>query len=200
METILGRKKVFISGLIIFGFSSLWGGLALNSIMLITARLIQGLGAAIFVPATLAIIMDNFHGNARQHAIIIYGAMSGIGISLGLVLGAEIATLLSWRDGFLINVPITIILSILTYLYVPNHFVKGVKLDYLGARLSFLSIILIINGIGPKIISLSLGSGMLILFIFYENRNNHPLLPFAIFKSYRRLAAYLIRFIFFGCH
>lgn len=94
-------------------------GLATSTSMLILARAVQGVGAAIIAPATLAIIMDNYQGSQRDHAIAIYGAMSGIGVSLGLIIGAWITTLWSWRAGFFINLPITLGLIWLTHRYLP---------------------------------------------------------------------------------
>lgn len=198
---IFSRKKIFSYGLAVFGISSLCVGLSPNSTFLIIARLVQGCGSAIIAPATLAIIMDNFHGAAQQRAIIMYGAMSGIGISLGLIVGAGITTIASWRYGFLINVPITILLIILTHFYIPDQSDQHSQIDYWGAILSFSAMILIINsinGIGPKLVSFIVGIALLVIFVYHEGRSTAPILPFKIFQSSRRVGAYLIRFIYSG--
>lgn len=198
---ILNRKKVFIAGLLFFGFSSLAVSMAPNSAALIAFRAVQGCGAAIIAPATLAIIMDNFTGAAKIRAIIIYGAMSGIGMSIGLIIGAGITTIASWRYGFLINFPITILLAILTVMYIPNNPIQHLKLDYGGAFLSFIAITLIINGIngiGPKILSFVMGIILLGIFIYRETRAESKILPLEIFRSRHRDYAYLIRFIYAG--
>ncbi len=196
---ILNRKNVFVVGLLFFGFSSLAVSMAPNSTTLITFRAIQGCGAAIIAPATLAIIMDNFTGAAKTHAIIIYGAMSGVGISIGLIIGAGITTIASWRYGFLINFPITILLIFLTLIYIPSNPVQYLKLDYIGALLSFIAITLIINGIngiGPKELSFILGIILLIIFIYREAHTESKIMPLEIFHSRYRDYAYLIRFIY----
>ncbi|WP_162261206.1 MFS transporter [Companilactobacillus kimchiensis] len=94
---IFGRRRLFILGLMIFGISSTLVGLSPTATLLIIFRALHGIGAAIIAPATLAIIMDSFTGNNRVVAISMYGAVSGIGVSLGLIIGAGITTLLSWR-------------------------------------------------------------------------------------------------------
>ena len=98
----------------LFGISSLCIGLAQNSIQIITFRAIQGIGSAI-APTTLALLMDHFEGKERSKAIS-YGATPGIGSIIGLLLGGWLTSTISWRSGFLINVPFTIILIILTLL------------------------------------------------------------------------------------
>ena len=198
---IFGRKQIFIIGLIIFGVSSLSVGLAPTGILLIIFRAIQGIGAAIIAPATLAIIMDNYTGPQQSHEIAVYGMMSGVGVSIGLLLGAGITTIASWRWGFLINVPLSLLLIVLTIKYIPVTQHQPAKIDWIGTILSFIAVVLIINGIngiGPKIISLVVGIILLALFIFYENRIQSPILPLVIFKSWTRNTAFLIRFIYTG--
>lgn len=198
---VWSRQKIFILGLVIFGTSSLLVGIAPNSICLILARLFQGSGAAIIAPATLAIIMDNFEGKEQARAIIMYGAMSGIGISLGLIIGAGITTISSWRYGFLVNVPIAALLVVLTERFIPENIHSQSNIDYGGALLSFLGITFVINGIngvGPKLISLLFGLVLLITFVDREKQVKDPLLPFSIFPSGRRVGAYLIRFVYSG--
>lgn len=195
------RKKVFIIGLIIFGLGSTLVGCAINTIILIASRAFQGIGAAIIAPGTLAIIMDNYSGKKRTRVISIYGAMSGIGVSLGLIIGAGITTIASWRWGFLVNVPITIILIILSTKYLTLQKNNQESLDILGSITSCLALLLIINGIsgiGSQLISLILGIIILLFFIFHEQRIQQPILPFQIFQSASRTLAYIIRFTYSG--
>lgn len=191
-----GRRPVFIAGLLLFGLSSLGVGLAPSAGWLIGARAIQGIGAAIIAPATLAILLDNYHGAQQAHAIAVYGAMSGIGVSLGLIIGAGITTLLSWRYGFFINGPITLILIFLTIRVIPRSQAAHFTLDWPGALLSFSGTVALINGInggGPR--SLSLGFGILLLagFIYHEAHTAVPLVPLTLFANATRRQAYLIR-------
>lgn len=198
---LLTRRRIFIIGLIIFGFSSLAVSLAPNGPALIAERALQGCGSAIIAPATLAIIIDSFTGQARDRAIVIYGAMSGIGISLGLIVGAGITTFWSWRIGFMINFPITILLVALAMKYIPKTGAKKSRIDYWGVLLSFMALALIINGIngiGPRLISLVVGAILLLLFILLESHINLPILPLRIFYSRDRSLAYQIRFLYSG--
>ena len=114
----------------LFGISSLCIGLAQNSIQIITFRAIQGIGSAIIAPTTLALLMDHFEGKERSKAISYYGATPGIGSSIGLLLGGWLTSTISWRSGFLINVPFTIILIILTLLFVKSTTVHRVRIDF----------------------------------------------------------------------
>ncbi|MDK7235132.1 MFS transporter [Staphylococcus haemolyticus] len=123
---LLGRKRIFLSGLVLFGISSLCIGLAQNSIQIITFRAIQGIGSAIIAPTTLALLMGHFEGKERSKAISYYGATPGIGSIIGLLLGGWLTSTISWRSGFLINVPFTIILIILTLLFVKSTTVHRV--------------------------------------------------------------------------
>ena len=109
---LYGRKKVFLAGLIIFGISSLVIGCTQSGLLLILMRGIQGIGSSIIAPATLALIMDYYQGEQRARAISFYGATAGIGASVGLILGGGLTTFVSWRAGFIINVPFVLILVI----------------------------------------------------------------------------------------
>lgn len=196
-----GRKKIFMLGLVLFGISSGMVGFAPNAILLIIFRAIQGIGAAIIAPATLAIIMDNFMGQERIAAISIYGTMSGIGVSVGLIIGAGITTILSWRWGFLVNLPIVAILLILTAKFLPTNKFTTEKLDIFGSIISCLALIFIINGIsgiGSHAFSIVIGILLLGYFIFYEKRISHPILPLTLFSDKKRNLAYLIRFAYSG--
>ncbi|WP_459577324.1 MFS transporter [Companilactobacillus alimentarius] len=196
---IFGRRKIFIIGLIIFGISSGLVGLSPTAGLLILFRAIQGIGAAIIAPATLAIIMDSFKGNDRVVAISIYGAMSGIGVSLGLIVEAGITTILSWRWGFFVNILIVIILIILSLNFLQKGTIQHEKIDLNGSIFSCLALIFIINGIsgiGSHLISLTIGFLLLVYFIYHEYKSDKPILPLALFGSMKRNLAYIIRFTY----
>src|SRR6266852_2397742 len=104
---ILGRRRVFIAGLALFTAASLGVGIAQSAAWLIAARALQGVGAAILAPSTLALLTTNFReGPERTRALAYYAAVAGVGASVGLVLGGIFAGWLSWRVGFFMNVPI----------------------------------------------------------------------------------------------
>src|SRR5581483_7617566 len=105
---LLGRRRVFMAGVVIFALASMLGGLAQSQEMLLGARILQGLGAAIASPTALALITTTFPpGKPRNRAFAVYAALSGAGAAVGLILGGWL-TEYSWRWPFLINVPIGI--------------------------------------------------------------------------------------------
>jgi EmrB/QacA subfamily drug resistance transporter len=104
---LLGRRRMFVIGLIAFALASLAGGLAQDPVLLITARVIQGAGAAIVAPAALSLITTSFpEGPERTRAIGLYGAISSVGFVSGQVLGGVLVQFTSWRAVFLVNVPV----------------------------------------------------------------------------------------------
>ncbi|MBC3104308.1 MFS transporter [Staphylococcus haemolyticus] len=194
---LLGRKRIFLSGLVLFGISSLCIGLAQNSIQIITFRAIQGIGSAIIAPTTLALLMDHFEGKERSKAISYYGATAGIGSSIGLLLGGWLTSTISWRSGFLINVPFTIILIILTLLFVKSTTVHRVRIDFIGAILSVIAIMTLVYGMtNESIIAVIIGFILLIIFVIFERKLPFALMPMSLFKNKVRTGAYVGRFIF----
>src|SRR5438105_1243495 len=116
---LLGRRRVFVSGLVLFAAASLAGGLADSRGVLIGARAIQGLGGAVIAPASLSILTTTFkEGAARNRAVGIWGAMGGAGGAAGVLLGGILTDLLSWRWILFINVPIGLIAAILTQRFI----------------------------------------------------------------------------------
>ena len=104
---LLGRRRMFVIGLIAFALASLAGGLAQDPVLLIAARVIQGAGAAIVAPAALSLITTSFpEGAERTRAIGLYGAISSVGFVSGQVLGGVLVEFTSWRAVFLVNVPV----------------------------------------------------------------------------------------------
>src|SRR5207344_225551 len=112
---LLGRRRVFVAGLALFGLASLAGGVAQSQATLIAARAVQGLGGAVIAPASLSILTTTFEeGAARNRAVGIWGAMGGVGGAAGVLLGGVLTDLLSWRWILFINVPIGLIAAVLT--------------------------------------------------------------------------------------
>src|SRR3954451_2873644 len=105
---LVGRRRLFVIGLGIFGTASLLIGLAPAGWWMIAARALQGVGAAIVAPTSLALITGYFDGEARSRAVAWYAATAGIGASLGLLVGGALTDLISWRAAFLVNVPIAV--------------------------------------------------------------------------------------------
>jgi EmrB/QacA subfamily drug resistance transporter len=112
---LLGRRRMFVAGLIAFSLASLAGGLARDPMLLIAARVVQGAGAAIVAPAALSLITTGFpEGPQRTRAIGLYGSVSSVGFVSGQVLGGVLVQFTSWRWVFLVNVPVGLIAAALT--------------------------------------------------------------------------------------
>lgn len=198
---IFGRRNVFLIGLVIFSIGSLLVGLSTNGLMIIAMRALQGIGSAILAPTTLALLMDSYRDQMRTRAIVYYGATGGLGASIGLVVGGLIASYASWRWGFLLNVPVGILMIVLTLKYIPaSKKVEG-KLDWLGSILSVLGITALvygINGASHPVPMVMTGILLLILFVWQEKLSKRPITPLKLFKDRERSSAYIARFFFLG--
>ena len=131
----IGRKRVFAAGIAIFAVASLLCGLAPNAAILIAARAVQGIGAALLVPQSLAIIAASFPREVRGRAIGLWAAASAITTALGPALGGFLIDTLSWRVAFLINLPLSVVAVWLALAYVPESrdpTARG-RIDWLGA-------------------------------------------------------------------
>src|ERR1700757_3814712 len=131
---VLGRRRMFVAGLLLFSGASLAGGLATTSAWLVAARAVQGCGAAIAAPTALSLIGDTFkEGPARTRAMGVYAAMSGAGGALGLLLGGALTDVASWRWVFFINVPIGVAVAVVAPRALPKSTARGGRLDVPGA-------------------------------------------------------------------
>src|SRR3954470_2085412 len=104
---LAGRRRMFTVGIGVFAAASLAVGLAQSPAWMVAARAVQGVGAAILAPSTLALLSTSFpEGTQRTRAMAAYGAVAGLGTAFGLIVGGVLTTTLSWRIGFLLNVPV----------------------------------------------------------------------------------------------
>ena len=121
MADLIGRRRMFMSGLVLFAVASLTAGLAQNEAMLIVSRAAQGLGAAMLSPAALSIVTATFaEGKQRNKALGVWGAVAGAGGAVGVLLGGILTEYLSWRWVFLVNVPVVAIVLPLVLRIVPE--------------------------------------------------------------------------------
>jgi EmrB/QacA subfamily drug resistance transporter len=206
---ILGRRRMFIVGLGLFTAASLAIGLAQSATWLIAARAIQGIGAAILAPSTLALLTTHFaEGPERTRALAYYAAIAGIGASLGLVLGGLVADWLSWRVGFFINVPIGMALMFAAHRILAESERRSGNFDLGGALTSTLGMTSLVYGIvraattgwnnAVTMAALALGVLLLVLLILNESRAEQPIMPLRLFASRERVGAYAARVLYLG--
>ncbi len=203
---LLGRRRVFVVGLVVFAISSLACGLADTRTLLIASRLLQGLSAAVVAPASLSIITSTFtEGHARHRAVGIWGAMGGAGGAAGVLLGGIITDALSWRWIFFVNLPIGLATAFFSQRMLHEGRNEGAtrNFDLFGALTATLGLSAIVYGIartdsagwGSTVTLLSIGLGVALLgvFIFHEGRfAKAPLVPLSLFHSRQLSAANLI--------
>jgi len=134
---ILGRRRVFIAGILVFTLASFLGGLATSSGWLLAARALQGVGGAIAAPTALALITTNFReGQERNRAFGVFAAVSVSGAAIGLIAGGMLTSWLSWRWVLFVNVPIGILLAAVAPLYINESERRAGRFDLGGALTS----------------------------------------------------------------
>jgi EmrB/QacA subfamily drug resistance transporter len=201
----IGRKRTFIVGVTLFTIASILCGVAWDEATLVTARLLQGVGAAIASPTGLALIATTFpKGPARNAATAVFAAMTGIGSVMGLVVGGAL-TEVSWRWAFLVNVPIGLIMIHLARRTLRETHREPLKLDAAGAILATLGCTAAVFGfsMGPEagwISPITIGSGVaavasLIAFLYVERSADNPVVPFDLFKDRNRVATFAAVFL-----
>jgi len=198
---ILGRRRVFLAGIVLFTLASLLGGLAGSSALLIVARAAQGVGAAIAAPSTLALIVTNFEGAARTKAISVYSTVSGAGAAIGLVLGGILTDQVSWRWVFFVNIPVGVAIVVLAPRFIkepPRH--PG-RFDLPGAVTATGGLVTLVYGFIRASSdgwsdSVALGSFtaavvLLAASVAIEVRTPQPLLPLKLLAVRNRSAGYV---------
>lgn len=198
---LFGRRRVFQWGLALFTLASLLVGLAPSGGLLIAARVLQGLGAALTAPNALALIATTFPaGEARNKALAVYGAMSGLGIVAGLLLGGILTGTLGWRWVFFINIPVGLLVLAGTRTLVDAGRHPG-RLDVPGAitgTFGMASLVYAITRGGehgwtdPLTLGAFVAAAVLIpTFLFIQARSAQPLLPLRLFRDRNRWGSYL---------
>lgn len=205
---ILGRKPVFIFGLIVFSVASLLIALSPAGWWIIASRALQGVGAAIVAPSALSLITVTFHGQERSRAVAWYSATAGIGASLGLVVGGAMASWFSWRAGFFINVPIGLAMLVLAPRFLPRTPPLPGRFDIIGALTSTVGVGSLVfatlnaadNGWASPatLVGFAVAAVVLTLFIVAEARAVQPIMPLRLFASRLRTGAYLTRLLYLG--
>jgi MFS family permease len=178
---IVGRRRMLVGGLALFTLASLAIGAAATPMQLVAARAVQGLGAAILAPSTLALLQITFaEGGERTHAVSLYSATAGIAASVGLVLGGVLAEWLSWRVGFLINLPIGVAMIWAALRYIPESPRRSGQFDLTGALTSTVGMSALVYafirsasaGWSDLLTQAALAAGLLLLVAFVANERS----------------------------
>ena len=206
---LLGKRRVFVSGAIIFTLSSALSGAAPNGWFLIAARFVQGAGAALLAPMTLALIVSIFRQyDERARAMSVWGAVTGISGSIGVTLGGILADGPGWRWIFWVNVPLGLAIVIGAFWVIPAdgpaEKTSLRKFDFVGAVLSAGAIGMLIYGISSleqySMVDLRSGGSALIglsvltLFVIWEKHARHPLIDLALLRIRSVAGSNLIAF------
>jgi EmrB/QacA subfamily drug resistance transporter len=189
-----GRRRVFLLGVVIFAFASGLCGFAGTVHQLIAARAVQGFGAALLVPGSLAIISNSFSEQDRGRAIGVWSGFSAITTGIGPVLGGWLIEHVSWRAVFFINLPLALAVILISARCVAENVDReSTHVDWLGAILAALGLGALVFGLIESsqvglndrsvIIALTAGVIVLILFLFVESRLSQPMLPLTLFRS-----------------
>jgi EmrB/QacA subfamily drug resistance transporter len=193
---LFGRRRTFLTGVLVFTIASLGSGVSQSGAMLIVFRALQGLAAAFMSPAALSIVLVTYReGNERNVALSVWGAVASGGAAAGVLFGGILTQLLSWRWNFFVNIPIGAVVIVTALRILPLHESESdhSDLDLPGAVAITAGLMSLVYGLvqGPThgwldhrtTIWWGISAILLIFFVFNELRVEHPLVPFKIFKN-----------------
>jgi EmrB/QacA subfamily drug resistance transporter len=205
---LLGRRRIFIFGILLFSVASLLGGFATNQAWLLTARVVQGIGGAFAAPTALSLIAVTFpQGPSRNRAMGVYAAMSIAGGAVGLIVGGLLTSYASWRWVLFVNVPIGILVALAAPRVLGESQRQRGRFDLPGAITATLGLGLLVYGLSSAatspngvshwgdtkvIVSLAAAAVLLVAFAVIEARSQHALLPIRVLRNRDRSGAYLI--------
>ena len=203
---LLGRRRIFIGGILLFTVASLLGGFATDQAWLLAARAVQGVGGALAAPTALALIAVTFpEGPPRNRAMGVYATMSVAGSAVGLIVGGLLTTYASWRWVMFVNVPIGILVAFAAPRVLPESDRRRGRFDLPGAITGTLGLGSLVYGLSnaatsqngvshwgdTKVVaSLAAAVVLLVAFVLIEIRSEHALLPMRVLKSRDRSGAY----------
>ena len=208
---LFGRRRLFLAGVTLFSLASLLCGLAPSQPLLIAARLVQGVGGALLTPSALALIVTLFaEGTERNRALGIYGGLSALGAGVGALLGGLLTSTLGWRWVFFVNVPVGVLVLLLTPLLLRES-----TMAQQSKRLDIGGVVLITTGIASLVygatqagqagvptwavgVPLALGTLLLVAFVLLEQRVEVPLIRLSIFRLRPLAGANLLSLLFPG--
>jgi EmrB/QacA subfamily drug resistance transporter len=190
-----GRRRIFNIGVVVFALASAACGVAMNIEQLIAARAVQGVGGALLVPGSLALITASFNEAERGKAIGTWSGFSAMTTAIGPVLGGWLVEHVSWRAVFFLNVPLAVAVIVISLWCVPESREEGLDgpLDWMGATLATLGLGALVYGLieSPRLgfanamVTLALTAGVLglAIFVFHEARAKNPMVPLRLFRS-----------------
>ena len=204
-----GRRRIFLLGIGVFASASAWCGCAFDIRQLIVARALQGFGAALLVPGSLAIISSSFSESERGRAIGTWSGFSAITTAIGPVVGGWLIEHVSWRAVFFINIPIALLAILISVKFVPESSDKeSAGLDWLGAIIGTVGLGALVYGLiessrlglGNRSVILMLVAAILalVVFLLVEARISHPMLPLALFRSPTFTGTNLLTFLLYA--
>ena len=188
-----GPKNLYLVGLTVFTLASLWCGLTTSIGMLIAARVVQGLGASMLTPQTMAVITRIFPADRRGQAMALWGATAGVATLVGPILGGILVDAFGWEWIFFINVPVGVIGFVLAVRLVPTLPTRIHRFDWLGVGLSGLGMFFLVFGIqqghkyhwnGWVMASIIGGVALFVAFVVWQSKNrSEPLVPLSLFND-----------------
>jgi len=202
----LGRRAVFVAGIVVFGLASAASALATTPAQLIAARAVQGVGGAAIMPLSLTLLAGNVSQRARAGAIGVWGAVSGLGVALGPVIGGAVVEGLSWQAIFWLNVPVAVVSIALVVVALPESYGRRQPLSWPAVLVSGAGVLAVTWGVvrgnddgwasGRVVGALAGGAVLLVVFVVQQTRTAHPLVPLRLFSSRSFSAANGAGFLF----
>src|SRR5215467_13511756 len=207
---LYGRRRIFALGIAVFTLSSIWCGLSPTVLSLILARAVQGIGAALLVPGSLAIISASFSEEQRGRAFGTWSGFSALTTVVGPVLGGVLVQYASWRWVFFLNVPLAVVVLVVLFWPVPESRDPDAsgRLDWWGTLLVTLGLGALVYGLieagsqgfGIPLVlgALALGVVALLAFLLVEARSSAPMVPLTLFRSHTFSGANLLTLLLYG--
>ncbi|MFD4458402.1 MFS transporter [Nocardia sp. NPDC058480] len=197
----LGRRRVFIWGIIGFAITSLLCAVAVNIEMLVGARLLQGVAGALLTPGSLALISASIDRGDQGSAIGLWSGLGGVAGAFGPLLGGGLIDLVGWRAIFLLNVPLALVVAVVTLKYVPESRdpEAPARIDVPGAVIVALGLgALTLGLIDSRVVLVAVGVAALVCFVLVELRSRNPLVPPSLFRSRVFTAANLVTLLVYA--
>jgi EmrB/QacA subfamily drug resistance transporter len=191
-----GRKNALLLGLVIFALGSVVGGIGTNATQVIAGRVINGIGAAFVMPATLSLLTTIFPPDERRKAIAMWAGFAGAGGALGPIVSGALLESFWWGSAFLVNVPVVVLVVVAVFVFSPtSRDPEATPLDPIGALLSLVGLAALVFGIieGPErgwsdgavVVAFAVAAVTLVAFVVWERRSTHPMLPLRFFRDRR---------------